>query len=268
MAPIENPLIDPPPPEVPLPRAPLVRVIAQLRFPLITSLEKRDFVAPFQEAIRRNYPVLRAEQVQDFILGPAGATPVAPQTVWRFSDVESQWRVSLAPEFIALETTAYSSRDDFLTRLQHVLNALDAHVEPKVIDRFGVRYIDRVTPPVVNDIARLVRAEVLGIAATPMAPGIQHLQTLSVFTVGDAQLFARWGQVPENSTVDPAAIEPIDEPSWILDLDMFKDGARPFDVDTLVSQARSYTERLYTFFRWAVTDEFLRRYGGAADESR
>ena len=34
------------------------------------------------------------------------------------------------------------------------------------------------------------------------------------------------------------------------------------DVDATVAQARSFAERIYSIFRWAVTDEFLRRYGG------
>ena len=52
----DTPLEGPPPPEVPLADSPLVRVIAQVRFPLIASVEKRDFIAPFQEAIRKNCP--------------------------------------------------------------------------------------------------------------------------------------------------------------------------------------------------------------------
>ena len=57
------------PAEVPLKDAPLVRVIAQIRFPEILSIEQRDFVAPFQEAIRGTYSVLRQEQAQGMLLG-------------------------------------------------------------------------------------------------------------------------------------------------------------------------------------------------------
>lgn len=35
-----------------------------------------------------------------------------------------------------------------------------------------------------------------------------------------------------------------------------------FDVPTLIGKAQGFAERTYTFFRWAVTDTFLRRYGG------
>ena len=55
-----DPLVAPLPAEVPLNHAPLVRVIAQLRFPEILSVEQRDFVAPFQEAIRQNPEMIDA----------------------------------------------------------------------------------------------------------------------------------------------------------------------------------------------------------------
>jgi uncharacterized protein (TIGR04255 family) len=68
--------------------------------------------------------------------------------------------------------------------------------------------------------------------------------------------------LPAGATVDPAAIEPTNEPSWILDLDMFSSEPVPFDVDRVVDNARGFAERIYTFFRSAVTDNFLRPYGG------
>ena len=43
-----NPLVGSPPAEVPLTDPPLVRVIAQVRFPTILSVENAEFIAPFQ----------------------------------------------------------------------------------------------------------------------------------------------------------------------------------------------------------------------------
>jgi uncharacterized protein (TIGR04255 family) len=259
-----NPLIAAPPKEIPLGNAPLVRVITQVRFPLIASIEKREFIAPVQESLRDAYPVLRQEMTQGFIIGPQGAAPAQAEVVWRFQDVDGHWRISLAPDFIALETTAYSSRSNFLERLQIALTALNRHVGPKIVDRLGVRYVDRVIGQDVDDITKLVRAEMIGVLATLMAAYAQQALSESLLAVPDtkAHLRARWGQVPPHGTVDPAAIEPVETSSWILDLDMFSAESRPFDTEGLVIEARTYAERIYTFFRWAVTDEFLRRYGG------
>ena len=77
-----------------------------------------------------------------------------------------------------------------------------------------------------------------------------------------ARVLARWGCLPPGATVDPSAIEPAKEKSWILDLDMFSTTPVPFAVDRVVAEAQRYAERIYTVFRWAVTDDFLARYGG------
>ena len=33
-------------------------------------------------------------------------------------------------------------------------------------------------------------------------------------------------------------------------------------LKSLAKSAQRFAERIYTIFRWAVTDDFLRRYGG------
>ena len=262
MSAVEDPLVDPAPSEVPLKKAPLVRVIAQMRFPLVIAVEQPDFIAPFQKSIQQKYPVLRQEQAQGVLLGPAGVSQVPPQTAWRFADVEGHWRVSLTQNFLALETTKYTSRSDFLARLSEVVTPLDALIQPKLLDRIGIRYIDRISGPDLGDIADLVRPEVRGIAGSPAASHAVHSLSESLFEIDGARVLGRWGRLPAGGTVDPAAIEPIDEPSWILDLDMFSSSPMPFSSDRVVSDASRFAERIYTLFRWAVTPTFLQRYGG------
>ena len=78
----ETPLKGPPPAEVPLENAPLVRVIAQVRYPLIASLENSSFIGPFQEAIRDDYPTLRPEESRKrHARGPKGAISTRGQRV-------------------------------------------------------------------------------------------------------------------------------------------------------------------------------------------
>src|SRR5437868_3974473 len=100
---LTDPLIDPVPAEIPLANAPLVRVIAQVRFPEILSVQQPEFVAPFQEALRGTYPVLRREHVRALVVGPNGISSAKQQIAWRFSDVEGIWSVSLTADFVALE---------------------------------------------------------------------------------------------------------------------------------------------------------------------
>lgn len=259
-----NPLTAPPPEEVPLKNAPLIRVLAQVRFPSILAIEETSFVAPFQEEIRDIYPILKPEQTRGVVIGPQGITQVSPQMIWRFADASGNWRISLAPDFLAIETTAYSSRSDFLGRLEKILVALNEHIKPRIVERFGLRYVDRLDSKDIVNLSTLVRSEVAGIIATGFGDQIYQNINESLFKLpeGEGQMLARWGLLPANTTIDPSAIEPIDELSWMLDLDMSLIEQREFYVENLMSDAQKFAERIYTFFRWAVTQDFLRRFGG------
>lgn len=266
----DDPLTGPPPREVPLTNAPLVRVIAQVRFGQILSISNAGFIAPFQEAIRRQYPLLQPEKPLLEIRGGQGgvldvtANPSA--TTWRFFDVTRSWRASLAPDFLALEALegSYSSRDDFIMRFEQLLQALEQHIDPQVIVRLGVRYIDRVTGSNLEALPSLVRPEVAGVLGSSLAGHARQAISETIFSLpdDDGRLRARWGLVPAKATVDPSAMAPIGELSWILDLDAFVEMSRPLDVTSVTNHARAFAERIYAFFRWVVTSEFLERYGG------
>ncbi|MFE1746311.1 TIGR04255 family protein [Coleofasciculus sp. H7-2] len=252
-----------PPTEVALNDAPLVRVLSQLRFPKITAIVKDDFIASFQEAIRKEYPILRPDEGQDILIGLEGVQSQAVK-VWRFSDIEGKWRVSLGSEFLAIETVSYTSRNDFVERLERLLKALKDHIGPQTIDRLGVRYIDRFQGDAYDQLDSLIRGEVAGILSSELVEFSQQTISESIFRVPDEPwiMAARWGKLPAHATIDPNVLEPIETESWILDLDVFHAQARPLDVVELTAQVRFFAERIYTFFRWAVTEEFLLRYGG------
>lgn len=262
----DNPLVGPPPREVPLTKAPLVRVIAQVRFGQILSIGNADFIAPFQEAIRRQYPVLQPERTLLEIRGQGDVKASTSVTAWRFFDASKSWRASLAPDFLALEALegSYASRDDFIMRFERLLQALEQHIDPRVIVRLGVRYIDRVTGSNLEDLPSLVYPEVAGVLASSLAGHAGQALSESIFLLPDdeGRLRARWGLVPANATVDPSAMAPIGDRSWILDLDAFVEMSKPLDVENVTKHARVFAERIYAFFRWVVTPEFLARYGG------
>ena len=266
-----QPLNPTPTPEVPLPRAPLARVIAQARFPPILAIRDPDKVAVLQEALRETYPNLSQDQVHSIELGGGETPDVRQGLIWRLADREKdpRWRVSLGVDFVALETSAYNSRDDFLDRLRTVLSAVEQAFEPASARRLGLRYIDRLTDEAVDRVGELIHPGVLGIIRPPGNPeselgeSVTHLMTEAQFLARDgARVQGRWGQLPENATYDPTALEPVDKPSWVLDLDMFTTESQAFASEDLVTTATGFAKCLYWLIRQMVTEEFLRFYGG------
>lgn len=252
--------------EVPLSRAPLVNVIAQVRFPAVMKIEADSgFVATFQEAIRNDYPILRPERQLGVLIGPGGVQPQDAGTVWRFETKDPDaWQVTLAPTFVSLSAKRYTRRSDLLARLTVVLHALEAWLHPNVCDRIGVRYVDRVTGDQLARISKLVRSEVLGVAGDEALLGnaeVVHALSDTLFRIDDAsQLRGRWGRLPAGATYD-VGIEPSREPSWVLDLDHYTSQPENFDLATIGGKAADFCDRIYTFFRWAVTDAFLEEFG-------
>ena len=241
---------------------PLVRVVAQVRFARVLSVREQSFVAPFQEAIRRSYPLVERETQELVAPGTGGALQVAESVLWRFSDAEHNWQVTLSEDFVALDCNDYSNRVDFLSRLAQTLGAVGSHVGPVLTSRVGVRYTDRLSEP--DDLEQLpefVRPELLGLASAKLGEGeaVSEL-TQAEFIMGQVRLRGRWGHLPPGATHDPS-IEGVGSPSWILDLDAFTEITTPFDPRSCAAEAERYAGIVYGFFRWAVSDEFLTAHG-------
>ena len=259
--------------EVPLPRSPLVKVVAQVRFPPILSISDRTKVAVVQELLRDTYAYLGEHQVHHVAIPPGGEPSVSQDLIWRFSDhaSEPRWRVSLGIGFVALETSSYSSRSDFLNRFRAVVAAVEEAFSPAEAARLGLRYVDRLSGEAIGRIRELVRPEALGIlgpagASSPeLGDSVIHLLTDAQFAAQENALIrGRWGQLPPGATFDPDVIEPIDQTSWCLDFDMFTTTPQPFSSAGLHAESRRFAADLYWMFRQVVTDEFLRFHGGQA----
>lgn len=262
--------------EVPLPEAPLAAVIAQVRFsPILTIGQPHvsEVVAAFQERLRSTYPHLSVDHTHHITMANPSHPHVAHSQIWRLADSAShppEWRVSLAQDFVSLETRQYDSRDDFLSRLQDVIEAVGSCFSPTESTRFGLRYIDRLVGSAQHEIANLVKPEVLGMLASndtalkELESSITNSMMHTHFLAPDGDtVMARWGVLPSNATYDPDVLEPVEGRAWVLDMDMFTTRPHSFSDSALVSTARAFAECLYWLFRQMVTDDFLRHHGGS-----
>jgi uncharacterized protein (TIGR04255 family) len=260
------PLGGPPPPEISLPRAPLVRVLAQVRFPGILKIDNKDVVSAFQEEIRRDYPLFEQQTNQqiEVQVGPGGPTvKQMPGNIWRFQDAKKNWRLSLTTNAISIEVESYTSRDDFLARWTNAIAAVETIFDPRIALRIGMRYIDRVAEKPLDTIDALVHTEILGFAKPPLREHVRHALSEATLSIEEGEMLLRWGIMPANSTIDPNVLVPVPHLSWILDIDVSSGEQRPFENAQLSASFRALAERAYSVFRYMTTDTFLKTYGGA-----
>ena len=260
--------------DVRLTDAPLALVLAQIRFPgAMSSLQftSDTVIAGLAGPLAGiGYPLL--EEGHQFMLQitPDGVTQQPSGKLWKFRSGDQCWQVTLTPEFVTLDTSAYTDREEFITRLRRVVEVLGAAVQPPGVTRVGFRYVNQVKGLSTTELHSIVRDELLGGLAVP--EGDAHLvggvseatfsfdPTEAAGAVTDG-LQARWGKVPPGTVMD-LSMQPTSEATWVLDIDSFRQLNLAFDGDRVIEQVRELSVRAYRFFRWATTPDFLTRFGG------
>jgi len=249
-------------PEIHLERAPLAKVITQVRYsrtPGLVTDEGEDRIA----GLLPRYPVRRQgiSGQWEFGIGPDGAqTLQAGNSVTRIlSDTDDQWRISLTESSVSLETSAYESRADFCQRTYEILSALSAVSLPPVVDRVGLRYIDRFSGESISEVPGYF-SPTLKMLHGHIGEGLnlEYSVSDSVIKISrNVNLQVKSGLLPPMGGFDPA-LAPIPEPSWVLDLDIYTtQGGMAFDPDQLYETTERFAGIIHSFFRFATTDEFI-----------
>ncbi len=254
--------------EYPLKRAPLVRVLAQVRHPSLLALTgdpSNPAALRIASSLSDQFPIFEATRERAIAVTPEGVKEVEEggTPLWRLRNADETWQISFSSKFLALETSKYVGREDFCDRLESVLSVYAEEVRPPSSTRIGIRYTNRISIKTeIDRIAELVRSELLGPTAAPMPSGVELAHSLSgaQFVTPTGGSLLNWGLLSANGIFDPM-IPPLDVPSWLLDIDVFNSGKLPFDATDLAGLAKTLATRAYTHFRWAVTAEFLRTFG-------
>jgi uncharacterized protein (TIGR04255 family) len=263
----DDPLFGEVPDRVLLSNAPLVRVLGQVKFPRISKIAEENYIADFQEAIRDEYPHFQSDTIQgvDIVIdGNEVKHRQVTTVVWRFFDARRVLRVSLGPDAITLETASYVSRDDFLSRFEFILGKLVETIRPKLVQRVGFRYVDRLQDPddleVISD---LVHPELVNVLQSGLVEHIDFSMTEITGSTKEGKIIARYGLAPPKFSHDVEMAPPVDVKSWVLDVDSYSTNCEGqiFDTQMLCAELDKVAARAYAFFRWSVTEKFLERFG-------
>lgn len=265
MATTRGPFDVAPPDEIRLARAPLASVLAQVRHPKAPALASEVGAQHILERLRKSYPILRQVRNMGIVVDPSGGvTPQASALSWSFTTKDGQWILNVGDESTSLQTTAYSSREDFCARLDEIFSVVGEVGDIVIFDRLGVRYTNQLDSPALEQVDTFFRQEFLGGVPIPLGFSAELLLTLTDISFaivdGSSRLRVRSGLIPPHAIVDPGVM-PKNEKSWLFDLDSFVEDKADFEPTVLGALARILAERAYRLFRWAVTPDFLTYYG-------
>lgn len=261
---VDDPLFGIVPERIKLGRAPIAYVVAQVQFPAIMRIRDDSFIVEFQDRIRKVYPFV--ERVEAVSITLPGNTPEASGTEvhWNFSSIDKEWRIVLTAISVSLETKNYHGHADFIERFGFILNALVDTIQPTVMTRIGYRYVNRLQDPDdLSNIQSLVRENLVGLADAQIRDNVVQSIAQSHCLTKEGTLIVHWGILPANTAISDL-MNRLSTSSWILDVDAYTqpEQAEVFEVKSALKELKALSDRAYAFFRWAITEEFLNRFGG------
>lgn len=268
-------------PEAPrysLGRAPLVQALAQVRYPLVASLETMAGIAPLQESLRDHFPYMQQEQVQEFSLttGPAGpAAATASSVTWKMSDDFGRMLVIGSGTSTLSVNDQYTNVDDFLSSFRQLVVGLSEVVRVPRCDRIGIRFLSfaESLPGDARSWNRWFRDDITGwpgseavgegcLSSTMTQTQLTHPPTGDLSgPPADIQATVRHGAVPEGTTVPGIPPFEITTDGFLVDLDLYVVGAQTFDVDRLTSQFEILHGQIDRFFYWILTESGRAHFG-------
>lgn len=236
-----------------LSHAPLELVVCQMRHERSVPGPQAGFALSVQSRLSDAYPNISQGAMAELIVDPAKREVSAgDQTGWHLKSEDGYWTVVLMPEFIALECVGYTRWSEFSRRMRDLLNAVAAEKSPALMQRIGLRYVDRLTREdtrLPGEWRGLLDDALLSLGASEsVGDAVVVAQTVNQLQVNGVDVVLRSSCAPDNGT--KAGF------STVLDTDAYDDHGRAFAVED-VEEA---LERLHLvslqLFQLVVTEKF------------
>jgi len=240
-----------------LERNPLIEVVCQLRFPPILKVDA-ELPALFQEAIRSKYPFYGGEpetsmpvdvppQVRELLSAKSST-----KLLHRFTSQDGQRRVTLARDYVALETSAYSRWEEFEPALVEIVDSLITLYSPAMFTRIGLRYVNALSRETLGltsfTWSDLLCPEIAGELACE-GSGFDFARRAVEFTINLPQSV---GQATVRHGL--AETDPETHTMYLIDCDLYAQRV-PIDAATKrLNDIHSYAGRI---FRWCISSRVL-----------
>ncbi len=237
--------------------SPLDLVVCQVQYDHNLAVADAKVARAFHEALGGRdgqYPLVEQIEMQNvkLALGPGIAAPTSSGTAgWRFADREGGWFITLMPDHVALETTAYTTWEgEFRDRLEKTLGAAAEEIEPSLENRLGLRYIDRIEDESVEtpkDWARCIEPALLGVPLHEgLGSGLLSAQQVAVLELAeDVRCGLRHG----------FAMEKAEVAAYLLDFDIYREESRAFGVEGILEAADRFNEFALQLFQASLVKE-------------
>ena len=159
------------------------------------------------------------------------------------------------PDHVVLETSRYTTwSGDFEHRLGNLLDATAQHISPVLEQRVGLRYVDRITEPLVKEVSGwrdYISPAFLGpVLDEPIGDAVRAAQQQIDLDLGDSVT----ASIRHGFFADPTRDGAL---TYLLDVDVYREIGQPFDVAGIKAALEIFHERSLQIFQRVVTPRML-----------
>jgi uncharacterized protein (TIGR04255 family) len=238
-------------------KAPLIEVIAQLRFPPIYAIQTAA-PAEFQERIRRQFPFVE----ENSLIVLPGGVELPPEMrkliisqpgekVYQFLSEDKRDMITLAKDTIGFSTKKYVLWEQFLETINRAITALVDVYHPAFYSRIGLRYIDAINRERIGikdtKWSELISHNILGELNIPIFEDnllLANRQLVIRFPDGFGALLLQHGLGNINN---------MPTMSYVVDFDFYRESK------TEIGDANAVLDRFHDLagraFRWCITNK-------------
>jgi uncharacterized protein (TIGR04255 family) len=261
-------------PALHLSHAPLIYVVAQVRFSAVVAIEK--YVPEIQEKLRhKGFPRFLKAQVQEVALQIDAAPKLSTSDRFEFQDKDASLGIVLQSNSVAVHTNRYSNYEAFEEHIKTALMAVNRVVGISLSERIGLRYVNliRLKP---NEVWREYLHEGL-LGLDPTSVGVENWVSNSQFVgkTGVGQLAVRCSRSGQPFPPDlltsslPYSLDLAkDEIVTTLDFDHYIEQVTDFKVAKAISTLEQLHESLDKVFMAAVTSDALTKWGRGKTDAK
>ncbi len=258
-------------PALKLQESPLVLVLVQVRIAPVVKMG--DYIPDIQESLRRTgLPRFSAGEDIQVQVGQTAVVSRTPR--WEFQSRDQTHSVVVTQDFIAAQTTAYNVYKDFEEFFSNPLQVIGEIVEPSLVQRLGLRYVDLIRPGPERGIEDFLKPGLQGLKADEIGANslLSRFEMLAQTGVGMMRIKClqsndgsplppdlRTNTLNLDSTVANGLA--VGEVVTILDLDHFADEPMDYEPASLVNSIGDLHDNLDQAFRAAVTEDAMKAWG-------
>ena len=253
-------------PPLKLLHSPLIFVLAQVKISPVMTVEEK--IPAIQDALRKKgYPLLSIREINTMVHGPDGkAKQTETRKQWEFIDKENRASVLVDAEGVTYQVTKYDVFETLIEVMDDIIGLFAEHLDPDLLLRVGLRYIDLVVPSegkairsYFSDVLRGFKIDETAEREAFFSESVSHTDSSSTFIHRYVEASHGFGFPPDLLPVnlkfprDPR----MEVPFGLLDLDHYISLNEDFTVESAIAHFLTLHEHLTKAFMSSVTPAAL-----------